>query len=296
MPKLYYHFSLLILSFLLSTASCKNSGPTQSEPAINTDFITLDEKPDSLSPAGIIELQFGPTGSKIYGFEYAANGPGPHPTLLFLHGMPGNERNLDIAQNLRRAGYNVVYFNYRGTWGSAGKYNFANSLNDIDSVLNYVTHPQHSKDLKVDTNRIALLGHSMGAGLALINGIANPRVKAIIALSVFNPYTTLQGKEATGNLLGLKEYISTLGMLNTDANTFLKSMLLDINRYNVEKLVAGTTKPLLIIDEHKNNDYLSKYAEKPNLNYQIWDTDHAFTNRRIALSVELNSWLNKNLR
>ena len=32
-----------------------------------------------------------------------AAGAGPHPTMLLLHGLPGNERNLDLAQAARRA-------------------------------------------------------------------------------------------------------------------------------------------------------------------------------------------------
>ena len=34
---------------------------------------------------------------------YTAAGSGPHPTVLLLHGIPGCERNLDLAQALRRA-------------------------------------------------------------------------------------------------------------------------------------------------------------------------------------------------
>ena len=39
---------------------------------------------------------------------YTAGGEGPHPTVLLLHGIPGCERNLDLAQALRRAGRSVT--------------------------------------------------------------------------------------------------------------------------------------------------------------------------------------------
>ena len=35
---------------------------------------------------------------------YPAGGEGPHPTVLLCHGIPGCERNLDLAQAVRRAG------------------------------------------------------------------------------------------------------------------------------------------------------------------------------------------------
>jgi hypothetical protein len=34
-------------------------------------------------------------------------------TVLLLHGLPKNERNLDLVQELRRNCRNVLYFNYR---------------------------------------------------------------------------------------------------------------------------------------------------------------------------------------
>ena len=32
-------------------------------------------------------------------------GLGPHPVVIMLHGFPGNEKNLDLAQSIRRAGW-----------------------------------------------------------------------------------------------------------------------------------------------------------------------------------------------
>ena len=64
-------------------------------------------------------------GVEINGVAYLAAGAGPHPTVVLLHGLPGNEKNLDLAQAMRRAGWNVITFNYRGSWGSPGTFSFA---------------------------------------------------------------------------------------------------------------------------------------------------------------------------
>ena len=37
-------------------------------------------------------------GVLINGLVYQPSGPGPHPTLIICHGLPGNEKNLDLAQ------------------------------------------------------------------------------------------------------------------------------------------------------------------------------------------------------
>ena len=47
------------------------------------------------------------------GLIYQPSGAGPHPTLIVCHGLPGNEKNLDLAQAVRRAGWNAVTFSAR---------------------------------------------------------------------------------------------------------------------------------------------------------------------------------------
>lgn len=52
-------------------------------------------------------------GVWINGLIYQPSGAGPHPTLIVCHGLPGNEKNLDLAQAVRRAGWNAVTFSAR---------------------------------------------------------------------------------------------------------------------------------------------------------------------------------------
>ena len=41
---------------------------------------------------------------RILSVLYTAGGEGTHPTVILLHGIPGCERNLDLAQAVRRTG------------------------------------------------------------------------------------------------------------------------------------------------------------------------------------------------
>lgn len=292
--KIVYTYSLLFLIPIVFLSSCK-SGSSINSSKNNIDYLYNDFKPDEFYPAGQVELQIKSSGSTMYGFAYTANGKGPHPTVLILHGLPGNERGLDIAQNLRRAGYNVLYFNYRGAWGSKGTFGFQNAVDDVSAVMDYITDSLNKEKLKVDTEKIAVVGHSMGAGIALIAGTKDPRIKGIIGVSVFNPYTLLQGELAEGNLMGLKEYLLTLGMLNCNPDTFLNDILAKIDNYNIEEMVARSQKPILVLDEHQNNTYFTKYNKSNTFEYKIWNTDHAFSNRRIALTKEIINWMDTNL-
>ena len=120
-------------------------------------------------------------------------------------------------------------------------------------------------------------------------------MKGVFAISVFNPYTLLQGENAEGNLIGLKEYLLTLGMLNCDPNEFLNDILKDVKQYDIEKMISNSKKPIMVIDEHMNNSTFTTYNKSKTFEYKIWNTDHAFTNKRIALTKEIVRWMNKEI-
>lgn len=293
--KIVYNYFLLSSIVLICMSGCK-SGPSINSQKTNIDYLYNDYKPDEFYPAGQVELQIKSAGSTMYGLGYTADGKGPHPTVILLHGLPGNERGLDMAQSLRRAGYNVIYFNYRGTWGSKGTFGFQNAIDDASAVVDYLTDSLNRETLRVDPERIVLVGHSMGAGIALIAGLNDPRIKGVVGVSVFNPYTLLQGDAARGNLIGLKEYLLTLGMLNCDPDKFLNDILLNLDNYDIEKMVSKSSKPIMVLDEHMNNTYFTKYNKTGLFDYKIWNTDHAFSNKRIALTKEIKNWLDKTLK
>jgi len=124
--------------------------------------IYTDPAPDAAHPAAMAVLHIPSHGELINGVAYTPSGAGPHPALVICHGLPGNEKNLDLAQAVRRAGWVTVTFNYRGSWGSPGVFRFAQNLEDADAVLAYLREPANAARLGVDTKRIAIAGHSMG--------------------------------------------------------------------------------------------------------------------------------------
>ena len=90
---------------------------------------------------------------------YTAAGEGVHPTVLLLHGIPGCERNFDLAQSLRRAGFHVMTFHYSGSWGSDGSYSLANDLEDTNTLLEFVLQ---DRKYGIDKQHIYAVGHSLG--------------------------------------------------------------------------------------------------------------------------------------
>lgn len=96
---------------------------------------------------------------KLLSTLYTAGGAGPHPTVLLLHGIPGNEQNEDLAQALRRSGFHVLTFHYSGCFGSEGRYSLSNTLEDANSVLDFILN---ETDYGFEKNHIFAVGHSMG--------------------------------------------------------------------------------------------------------------------------------------
>ena len=82
--------------------------------------IDTDPSPTAGPPASTPAVTFSSGGETLPGVLHVPAGPGPHPVVVLLHGFPGNERNFDLAQSLRRAGYATLVFHYRGAWGSPG--------------------------------------------------------------------------------------------------------------------------------------------------------------------------------
>lgn len=133
--------------------------------------LTRDPPVDKANPATMEVLHVESGGDTIYGVAYLAAGAGPHPTLVIAHGWPGNEKNLDLAQAVRRTGWNAVTFNYRGSWGSGGTFRMANNPQDAAAVIAHVRG--NAAKLRADPSRIAMIGHSMGGWVTAMTAQAD---------------------------------------------------------------------------------------------------------------------------
>ena len=269
-----------LLSFLLFIST---NAFAQSESIVISDL-----KWDMTSPASSTEL-FIPSGSsQIAGLIYSANGLQKHPTLLLLHGYPGNERNLDIAQVVRSHGWNVIYFDYRGSWGSQGKFSFKNSVEDVVNVVAFCNKYQDS--LKIDTSNIVLFGHSMGGWVVLKALQELPTIKKGFALSTWNIGDYYKNVSTEKEMLRLANDPNGVGkyfVLNTSLKDLYTPVLQDqtyFNLLNDAKSLAD--KKIIMIDEHEKNSQLAakmKESNKSYFDYLVWQTDHVFTNKRASL-------------
>lgn len=263
-----------------------------------TDSIVLrDITWDKDAPAGMTELFIPSQTSLLAGFIYKANGAQKHPTLLLLHGYPGNERNLDLAQVVRAHGWNVIYFDYRGSWGSQGQFSFRNCVRDVVNVVAYCKKYQDS--LRIDTSNIVLFGHSMGGWICLKALQELPGIKKGFALSTWNIHNDVKEFKTEEELYAKMKTKFGKGyfVLNTPDKQIYAATLKDPNYFILEKgSKALANKQIIMLDEHTRNKDLAaalKDDNKAYFNYEVWPTDHPFTNKRVALMKMVLSFLDR---
>src|SRR3954468_18814168 len=124
-------------------------------------MLQQDPVRDATHPALTLAVAIPSHGVNLNAVIYVAGGPGPHQTALFLHGLPGNEQNLDCVQAVRRSGCNGLTIHYRGSWGGPGVFTFANCLSDAEAALQWVQNAANCEAFRIDPKCILVVGHSM---------------------------------------------------------------------------------------------------------------------------------------
>ncbi len=126
------------------------------------------------------------SGERMYASLFTPRGRGPRPTILLLHGYPGDENNYDLAHAFQRAGYTVVVFHYRGTWGSEGLFSVTHLLEDVSSALAFIREHTGEETYRFDAQRLILIGHSMGGFAALQTAARDTRLLGAAAVAAFD--------------------------------------------------------------------------------------------------------------
>lgn len=279
------------------------SAGAQAPAASDPDPVTTDPAlRDTAFPPDIGELAFQSAGERVNGLLYVAQGAGPHPTVVLLHGFPGNERNLDIAQAIRRAGINVLFFSYRGLWGSGGTFSFPNALDDVAAALRFLRTPDTAKAYRVDSHRIALIGHSLGAWAALMGAAADPAIQCTAGIEVANMGSYgRRMRTDTKSRDTFQQYFVSLatpgGPVHADGVSLIASLETNAAAWDVAlKAPALSGRTVLLLDNTHNEGHATLVralndAGSEHLTQLVWDTDHSFSDRRISLARSVVGWL-----
>lgn len=267
-------------------------------PAARFDPVTM-QAPATEPPARNVELAIPSHGVRLPAYLMLAGDAGPHPAALLLHGYPGNEKNLDLAQSLRRAGVHVLFIHYRGAWGAEGTFRIDHMHRDALAALDFLR--DNADEYGIDPDRLAVIGHSMGGFAALRTAAADASVACAVGIAAANLGN--YARRSRERKAGFAAYSDNLFMLSGwDGATAL--LELEANGREFELGSLGPTlegRPVLLITGAEDTvvpvtvqrDLAARWAAGPGPELTALEIpgDHAFAANRIALQRAVVEWI-----
>ncbi|MDB5736048.1 MAG: histidine triad protein [Alphaproteobacteria bacterium] len=266
--------------------------------------VTSDPPPDKAHPAAMAYVRIPSGGALLNGVLYTASGAGPHPALLLLHGFPGNEQNLDLAQAVRRAGFDVLTLHYRGSWGSPGVFSFAHAIQDSDAAVAFLK--ANAARYHLNPHRIFVAGHSMGGFMAASVAAHDPAIAGLVMVSAWDighdggQFHNKSFREAQLNDEFRDDVIPLAG---TAPDTLMDEAMAHARDWEFAGWAPALgLRPVLLIsaddgtgpDSHRlalalglNNNHAATEVHMA--------TDHPYSDHRIALVSAVVSWLQDRL-
>lgn len=279
---------LAAAAFALMTSTALSPSVAKIPAAIYTDPV------DKVNPAKMEVVHIPSGGVEINAVVYVAAGKGPHPAVVLCHGLPGNEKNLDLAQALRRAGYTVVTFNYRGSWGSPGAFRFANNPEDAAAVLAFIRDPANAAKLRIDPKKLVLAGHSMGGWVTAMTAEQDSGLMGAVLISAAN--MGARGSIPRDKLAAAMKDNGMEALAGTSPEIMADELITKNAQFdfvtNAPKLAQT---PLLVLSSDDGlapvTDALVAAIGKGKARKVHVATDHGWSDARIRLQSEIINWL-----
>jgi pimeloyl-ACP methyl ester carboxylesterase len=264
--------------------------------------VIADPPADKAHPAAMAYVSIPSHGARMNGVFYTAAGVGPHPALLLLHGFPGNEQNLDLAQAVRRAGFDVLTLHYRGSWGSSGAFSFAHAIEDADAAVAFLRDPATAAKFHINPKQIFVAGHSMGGFMAASAAAHDPAIAGVVMISAWNigadggklrdpVYRKAQLKDEFGD--------DAIPLAGTSPDRLIDEIIANAGRWEFASYVpALDLRPMLLVtadDGSLADSHRLALALRQNNNRAVTEihmaTDHPYSDHRIALEAAVVDWL-----
>lgn len=264
--------------------------------------VIADPRIDKAHPPAMAYVRIPSGGDLMNGVLYTASGAGPHPALLLLHGFPGNEQNLDLAQAVRRAGFDVLTLHYRGSWGSPGAFSFAHAIEDSDAAIAFLK--TNAAKYHLDPKRIFVAGHSMGGFMAASAAAHDPDVAGLVMISAWDigrDAAQFHDKAYRKTLMDQEFRDDVIPLAGTTADRLMDEAMARAKDWEFVDLAPRLgRRPVLLVtaeDDSQPDSHRLALALQKGGNTAVTEihmaTDHPYSDHRIALESAVVEWLGK---
>lgn len=292
--------ALALASVLLAGSTSAATAAADLPPAVYTD-----PSPALSPPASGRGVQFRSAGALLNAQLYLPAGAGPHPLAILLHGLPGNEQNLDLAQAIRRAGWAVITYHYSGSWGSGGRFSLGVGVADTEALLHHLHMPAHAAEWNVDPSRIVLIGHSFGGYSAARVASDTTELLGVALIAPWDPANSARRLANTSpsarERVALELFDDVDGRLGVATHRSLFDDLMahgpSMDLAKLSPKLAARRVLLLTGSRDDEDDRAAHFREQmqrggaSHFQSEEFDADHPFSDKRIALTAAILRWM-----
>jgi uncharacterized protein len=265
-----------------------------------------------VSQVNPVSIDLRNNGVKLDAKLFPAKKTDKVPTIILLHGFPGNQSSpLGLAEKLNNAGFNILVFNYQGSYLSEGNFGFDNCIDNVSATFNFLADRGNQTRFNIDTSRIVVCGYSFGGTIAIESGMYNDKIRNIISIANDDHSVSLKKVAADSAYRnGYNQFIAKsfepAGPFRGDLKAQMELYLQNIDRYdlvkNAEKL---KTKNLLFIVGWQDKTSFLEVNTLPlyrklqqlnvvNISIKGFESDHRFNNVIDDLADTITEWIKNN--
>jgi len=286
----------VIIALIALASGCSEALRAQQVPAA----VVADPPADKKLPPTLAVITVPSHGIDMDATFYLASGAGPHGTVLLLHGLPGYEINGDLAQSIRRAGWNVLLFHYRGTWGTGGTFSQSSAIEDTAEAIRFLRDPANATKYRINPRMLVVIGHSFGGFLAGYEGCHDLEVAAVGMISAVN--LGKMNADPVERETRLKRWETQLHPVRgaTASELFAEAERHAKDWDYIQWADALRSRPVLLVEaddqNHADMEALSGALRRKGavaLEHEALATDHSFSDHRIALQAIVIGWLER---
>ena len=271
------------------------SGDTGTFDPVSQDPVVLDKK----HPPLVHEVEVDSSNVSLYGKVYSAQGTAMRPAVLIARVYPDMTSSADLALTLQRAGYNAMLFHYRGAWGMGGSFSLENSFQDLKAAVFFLRSGPKSREMLIDADKVILLGFSFGGPIALRLAAEDAAIRGVLQLdgTDFRGIPGLHGQA----LAKYAAELITVAIPGAIGRQVLADIAANMPRWDPATYAPGLRgKDVFLLWASQGHGKEMRdfgpslheiYAATARVTETIFDTDHDFSDHRIAVARATLAWL-----